>query len=75
MWLGFVIISLLVGISLWFFSTRCKVLPKVMSRQDEYLISQIIRKSPNKELAIKRIRCSFKLSMSQATDLYMNAQK
>ncbi|OJG33525.1 hypothetical protein V4S31_03495 [Enterococcus cecorum] len=46
-----------------------------MSRQDEHLISQIIRKSPNKDLAIKRIRCSFKLSMSQATDLYMNAQK
>ncbi|MCJ0573116.1 hypothetical protein U1329_05130 [Enterococcus cecorum] len=46
-----------------------------MSKQDEYLISQIIRKSPNKDLAIKRIRCSFKLSMSQATDLYRNAQK
>ena len=75
MWLGFVIIGLLVGIGLCFFSTRCKVLPKVMSSQDEYLISQIIRKSPNKDLAIKRIRCSFKLSMSQATDLYMNAQK
>lgn len=51
MWLGFVIISLLVGISLWFFSTRRKVLPKVMSKQDEHLISQIIRKSPNKDLA------------------------
>lgn len=75
MWLGFVIISLLVGIGLWVFSTRRKVLPKVMSKQDEHLISQIIRKSPNKDLAIKRIRCSFKLSMSQATDLYMNAQK
>lgn len=75
MWLGFVIISLLVGISLWFFSTRRKVLPKVMSKQDEHLISQIIRKSPNKDLAIKRICCFFKLSMSQATDLYRNAQK
>ena len=75
MWLGFVIISLLVGISLWFFSTRCKPLPKVMSMQDEHLISQIIRKSPNKDLAIKRIRCSFKLSMSQATALYRNAKK
>ena len=75
MWLGFVIIGLLVGIGLWFFSMRCKVLPKVMSMQDEHLISQIIRKSPNKDLAIKRIRCSFKLSMSQATDIYMNAQK
>lgn len=75
MWLGFVIIGLLVGIGLWFFSMRCKPLPKVMSMQDEHLISQIIRKSPNKDLAIKRIRYSFKLSMSQATDLYMNAQK
>ncbi|NLL33019.1 MAG: hypothetical protein GX252_06870 [Enterococcus cecorum] len=75
MWLGFVIICLLVGVGVWFFSTRCKIQPKVLSRQDERLIRQIIRKSPNKDLAIKRIRCSFKLSMSQATHLYMNAQK
>ena len=75
MWLGFVIICLLVGVGVWVFSTRCKIQPKVLSRQDERLIRQIIRKSPNKDLAIKRIRCSFKLSMSQATHLYMNAQK
>lgn len=75
MWLGFGVISLLVGIGVWFFSARFKTSPKVMTLQDEYLIRQIIRKSPSKDLAIKRICCSFKLSKSQATDLYMNAQK
>ena len=75
MWLGFVIICLLVGVGVWFFSARFKTSPKVMTLQDEYLVRQIIRKSPSKDLAIKRIRCSFKVSLSQATDLYMNAQK